>query len=67
MPRRPRPADPRTLPAAPERDSEQADPSKSGVDDTLIRWMLSLSPTERLQWAQEMVDTVDALRNGREP
>ena len=39
----------------------------SGVDDTLIRWMLGLSPTERLQWAQDMVDTVEALREGREP
>jgi len=38
-----------------------------GVDDTLIHWMLSLTPTERLQWAQDMADTVEALREGREP
>lgn len=43
----------------------QADPD-SGADETLIRWMLSLTPTERLQWAQDMADTVEALREGRE-
>jgi hypothetical protein len=37
-----------------------------GTDETLIRWMLSLTPTERLQWAQDMADTVEALREGRE-
>lgn len=42
-------------------------PSKSfaadGVDLSLIRWFLTLTPTERLAAAQDMVDTV-ALRNG---
>ena len=33
-----------------------------GVDLTLIRWMLSLTCTERLQAAQDMADTVDKLQ-----
>lgn len=41
--------------------------SEDGVDLTLIRWMLGLTPTERLQAAQDMVDTVEALRRSREP
>lgn len=41
--------------------------SGDGVDLTLIRWMLGLTPTERLQAAQDMVDTVEALRRSREP
>lgn len=41
--------------------------SEDGVDLTLIRWMLRLTPTERLQAAQDMVDTVEALRRSREP
>lgn len=40
--------------------------SEDGVDLTLIRWMLSLTCTERLQAAQEMADTVDRLREARE-
>lgn len=51
--------------AHPEPDG--LSPFDDGVDETLIRWMLSLTPTERLQWAQDMVDTVEALREGREP
>lgn len=45
----------------------EATHSEDGVDLTLIRWMLRLTPTERLQAAQEMVDTVEALRRSREP
>ena len=41
--------------------------SESGVDLTLVRWMLGLTPEERLQAAQDMLDTVEALRTGREP
>jgi hypothetical protein len=39
--------------------------SPSGVDLSLIRWMLTLSPTERLAALQGFVDSVWALR--REP
>lgn len=40
--------------------------SDDGVDLTLIRWMLGLTPSERLQAAQEMVDTVERLGGGDE-
>jgi hypothetical protein len=33
-----------------------------GVDLTAIRWMLEHTPTERLQAAQDLLDTVWALR-----
>ncbi len=39
---------------------------ESGVDLTLIRWMLSLSPAERLASLQGFVDSVAALRHGRD-
>lgn len=39
--------------------------SEDGDDDSLIRWMLSLTPTQRLKVAQGFVDSVAALRNGR--
>jgi hypothetical protein len=35
-----------------------------GVDVSLIQWMLQLTPEERLRAAQDMLDTVWALRNG---
>jgi hypothetical protein len=40
--------------------------SEDGVDLTLIRWMLGLTCTERLQAAQDMADTIAKLREGRE-
>lgn len=36
-----------------------------GVDVTLIRWMLSLSPTERLRVLEENVAAILRLRSGR--
>jgi len=33
-----------------------------GVDVSLIRWMLSLSPAERLQFLQERVDSIREIR-----
>lgn len=36
--------------------------SEDGVDLTLIRWMLSLTPAERLQVLQEHQDAIDATR-----
>jgi hypothetical protein len=36
--------------------------SKDGMDLTLIRWMLSLSPAERLQVLQENVGAILRLR-----
>lgn len=39
----------------------QAEPEDDGVDVTLIRWMLSLSPEERLAALQGFVDSIAAL------
>jgi hypothetical protein len=44
---------------------EEAEKGASHVDDSLILWMLSLTPTERLAVAQGFVDSIYALRNGR--
>jgi hypothetical protein len=38
------------------------DYSEDGVDLTLVRWMLSRTPAERLQLLEEWVDDVAALR-----
>jgi hypothetical protein len=38
--------------------------SADGVDLTLIRWMLSLTPWQRLQVLQDHVNTVMRLRRG---
>jgi hypothetical protein len=40
----------------------QTDYSEDGVDLTLIRWMLSLTPAERLQFLQRHVNAVLAVR-----
>ncbi len=42
-----------------------ASESSDGVDLTLIRWMLSLTPMERLEALQDFVDGALALRDGR--
>jgi hypothetical protein len=52
--------DPKLLP-----DEEVFMPSPEEEDDGLILWMLSLSPTERLQFAQGFIDSIQLLRNGR--
>jgi hypothetical protein len=39
--------------------------SADGVDLTLIRWTLSLTPLERLELLQDWVDGLAELRNGR--
>lgn len=40
-------------------------PAAPSDDEALILWMLSLTPTQRLEVAQGFVDSVLALRNGR--
>ena len=47
------------LPAKAERESECDD---SGVDRTLIRWMLSLTPGERLAFLQRNANAILRLR-----
>ena len=37
--------------------------SEDGVDLTLIRWMLSLTPTERLETLQQTVQSLMRLRD----
>lgn len=48
---------------APKSQDEQSY-SEDGVDLTLIRWMLSLTPTERLQTLQRTVQSLTRLLDG---
>jgi hypothetical protein len=43
---------------------ESIDFSPDGVDLTLIRWMLSLTPAQRLQVLQQHVNAVLRIRRG---
>lgn len=63
------------MPTAQAKPTRQQDPVKDEVsrdwdpetidhDESLIRWMLSLSPTKRLEVAQGFVDSVRILRDG---
>ncbi|QDG53965.1 hypothetical protein FIV42_25445 [Persicimonas caeni] len=48
---------------APEQSSAPSDEyADSGVDRSLIRWMLSLSPTERLLAIQQQVNAVRQMK-----
>ena len=38
------------------------DESAEGVDRTLIRWMLSLTPTERLEFLEQHLNDILAIR-----
>jgi len=49
---------------APDEPAE-AEISPDGVDLSQIRWMLSLTPMERLEALQDFVDGALALRDGR--
>jgi hypothetical protein len=52
------------LPNSPDHSSSEDGPlySESGVDLTLIRWMLSLTPAERLQILQETIRSIARLK-----
>jgi hypothetical protein len=53
-------------PASPQWEpTPLPDESAEGVDRTLIRWMLSLTPDQRLAALQAFVDSVSALRDAR--
>jgi hypothetical protein len=54
------------VPTCPDSDQPVAEVSPDGVDLGLIRWMLSLTSTERLEALQDFVDGALALRDGRE-
>jgi hypothetical protein len=60
-------ADPsrRQSPTAEEERLAHPGATAESDDDALILWMLSLTPTQRLEAAQGFVDSVLALRNGR--
>lgn len=49
-----------------EQEELQPEYDASGVDVTLIRWMLSMTPTERLETLQSFVDAVWEARGGRD-
>lgn len=51
--------------ASPEESIPVPETSPEGVDLSLIRWMLSLTPTQRLETLQGFIDSVEALRHGR--
>jgi hypothetical protein len=38
------------------------DYSEDGVDLSLIRWMLSLTPAQRLQFLEERINEISAIR-----
>ena len=46
---------------------EEREYSKDGVDLTLIRWMLSLTPAERLEFLEQQVNCILEVQelNGR--
>lgn len=46
----------------PDDLSSLTDYSPDGVDLTLIRWMLSLTPAERLQIAEQSANEILAMR-----
>jgi hypothetical protein len=45
-----------------EDENSLTDYSEDGVDLTLIRWMLSLTPAERLDVLQSSVEDIQAIR-----
>jgi hypothetical protein len=62
IPSRDRPSSQEESEPAPARGSPGV---AEGEDDSLIVWMLSLTPVQRLAVAQGFADSVMALRNGR--
>lgn len=51
--------------AGPAEDLPPPAESPDGVDLTLIRWTLSLTPLQRLELLQDWVDGLTELRHGR--
>jgi hypothetical protein len=48
-----------------EADVPLAAESQDGVDLTLIRWFLTLTPFERLEYLEDWVEGITELQNGR--
>ncbi len=53
----------RTDPDAGPPKAGEAAPAEDGVDRTLIRWMLSLTPAERLQVLQRNAQAIQKVRD----
>jgi hypothetical protein len=53
----------RTKQVSPRLPGSEGIHRDDGVDLTLIRWMLSLTPAERLQVLQQAVRSLQRLRN----
>ena len=45
-----------------QRETQTAETNEDGVDVTLIRWMLSLDPSERLRFLEERIEDILAVR-----
>lgn len=46
----------------PDVEAFRADYSEDGVDLSLIRWMLSLTPAQRLEFVEERANEILAIR-----
>lgn len=46
-----------------EVDGRETSAEDDGVDRSLVRWMLSLTPTERLAVVQSAIDLVGSVRD----
>jgi hypothetical protein len=51
----------------PEFPAPPPDYSEDGVDLSLIRWMLSLTPAERLEFLEDHVQAIEAIRQLNAP
>ena len=50
--------------AATQTSEDQPAYNDEGVDLTLIRWTLSMTPAERLQVLQDFADSITRMRRG---
>jgi hypothetical protein len=48
--------------ATPDEPAPEPEYSEDGVDLSLIRWMLSLTPAERLQFLEQRIRDILAIR-----
>jgi hypothetical protein len=51
----------------PEFPAPSPDYSEDGVDLSLVRWMLSLTPAERLQFLYDHIQAIEAIRELNAP
>ncbi|MBN2431646.1 MAG: hypothetical protein JXQ27_09230 [Acidobacteria bacterium] len=54
-------------PASPDLPADQPDFSPEGVDLTLIRWMLTLTPAQRLEVLQSTIASLQRMKHDRHP